>query len=317
MSAELRNRIYDFAKEAGFATFAPPPLFSTSKPATSGRPFNVGRRFFALTQTSKQIRSEFRPLWLRGSSIRIKFDDIDRFIDTFYGTVAEYDNAPKLLIISWDDHYDEDSPDDLDDVLFDVAPLLRLRAFCPTSSINFVPHRLSEFDLPNARCGDCGHSLYCDCNSKCEHEDVMEKAHDILNDIYSYTEALDEILANNTEAWLGILRGTSLKKTMRVEFTVDTQDRHLTVFIRFHYGLGTSKVTKKDMYGSAVKFLHDMGLLGLEYDYMIEFVVGEATGKFARHSEYCDIAVPMYDQIEISGETIYETDNADGTETSS
>jgi hypothetical protein len=269
------------------------------------------RKFFALTQACKQLRSEFRPLWLRGSFIHLKFDDINSFIATFYPLLADYENAPKLLTISWDHFYDEvDS--DIDNILFDLTPLLRLRAFRPTCVISFVPRRITDYDYPNLDCADCGHSIHCDCDdgSGCEHEDARDEAQGILNDIYVYTDVLDEIVGSYNEAWLKTIRETSYSKSIKVEATVVSTAMNIVIYIRFNAGVAPAYFKKKTMYHDAVRFLHSKGMLRLTYGSAITFFVGGTTGKYTRHSQHCRVATPMYDQVEIHGETVYKPETA-------
>jgi hypothetical protein len=51
-----------------------------------------------------------------------------------------------------------------------------------------------------------------------------------------------------------------------------------------------------------------MGLFGMDTKKAIDFVIGEATGKYTRHLEGCRFLVPMYDQIEIAGNTMIQPD---------
>jgi hypothetical protein len=312
MDAELRNRMYDFTKEMEFEPCFPPPLFTRIKPDMKGRP-PYSRAFFALTQTCKQLRLEFRPLWLRDSSVQLKFDDIVPFVATFYPLVAEYDNAPKLLVISWHHDYEE-RDSDLDDVLFDITPLLRLRAFCSTSVVKFVPHRLNECDLPNV---DCGHSIHCGCDAEgCDHDDAMEEAFEILNGIYEHTDALDEVLANKNEAWLKALRDTSYSKSLKVQVTVTMGEADIVIYIHFRPAVESAYYMKKTLYDDAVKFLHGAGLLDLEHGDTISFFVGGETGNYARHSQHCSHGTPIYEQMEIWGKTVYKPETAAGLKVS-
>jgi hypothetical protein len=190
------------------------PTFKNQSSATE-KPRHSSRDFLALTQTSKQLRSEFRPLWLRASSVRLRFDDIDRFIKSFYSTVSDYGFAPKLLVISWYQLYnDEDA--DLDSAVFNISALLRLGAYSPTSKIEFVPHRLIEYELPNVERDDYGHS------------------HKILRDeIYYYLQPLNDILSNYTESWTKALRNAATTNKFQVKFAVDTDRQEFTAFIHF------------------------------------------------------------------------------------
>jgi hypothetical protein len=82
-SSELRNRIYDFAVEDKPGRFALRVLRETPnyphKLRTEKRPW----KFFALTQACKQVRAEFRPLWIRDLSVRLLSTyPLGTFVDT-------------------------------------------------------------------------------------------------------------------------------------------------------------------------------------------------------------------------------------------
>jgi hypothetical protein len=305
---ELRNRIYEFARESNYDPhYAPPPLLSQTKSPPKLKPRDSGRNFFALSQTSKQLRSEFRPLWLRNSSTRLRFDDFNKFIATFYPTQDQYEIAPKLLVISWDYLY-HDEDEDLESVVFDITSLLRFGACSPTSEIVFVSHRLIEFDLPNAECGDCGHSLHCGCfNNGCDHEDAFDTARMVLEDeMYGYLHPLNDIVSNYNESWVEALRDTPTNHNLRVKFAFDRDVQEITVFVYFPHCKAPQYFTKNNMYNGAVKYLGEMGLLDIESNYSVDYVVGRATGKYLRHSQHCGFGVAAYDQVEVPGTTEYK-----------
>jgi hypothetical protein len=279
-----------------------PPLLRQTSVAPGSTMYYSARKFLGLTQASKQLRSEFRPLWLRDSSVRIMFEDIEAFINTFYPKIEEFANAPKMLFISWDH---EDSYEELD--LFDITPLLCLRAFCPTFKASFVCHRLIEACLVDINCEKCGHSIHCGCPSACDHGDTYDDAMTFLCISYRYTKALNEILAHGHERWLETLRESCLARTMTVQCTVNVDAQHLTVYIRFRDGRAPRTFTAETMYNGAVQFLNDMGLLNLQWDHMSDFVVGEATGKYIKYGEYL---VPTYNQVEISAGTVFKEPGA-------
>ncbi|CAO2649738.1 Nn.00g010300.m01.CDS01 [Neocucurbitaria sp. VM-36] len=298
-SDKIRNRIYHFAQETRFDSdgMGPPLLIkSTSATQPSGTPNTYSaRKFFALTQTCKQIRSEYRPLWLRASSIRIEMENITSFVNAYYPKVEEYSNAPDLLLISWDHGHGED-----DEVLFDITLLFHLRAHCKTFTTKFVSRRLVEGDLPNTDCLNCGHSIYCGCGTDCDHEEAFDEAWGDLHFQYYYLHALNEFLNNKNEAWLKAFR-EQVRKGIKIKFTYDLDTQQTTLYIRFVKGLAPALFKRVDMYKTAVRYLRHMGILDLEMHEELDFVVGEATGKYTRHSEDCHFAVPTYNQIQISG----------------
>lgn len=156
-------------------------------------------------------------------------ENASNFIDNFYSETADYTNAPRLLVISWDHH-----DDDYEDVLLDISLLIRIRAYGPTFVTRFRSHQLIEGDFPNVECGDCGHSINCGCDSDCEHEEAMDEAMCELHEEYYYLDALDDILANANPKWLKAFRKDAYKAP-NVECVFDVESRQVTVYIRFNF----------------------------------------------------------------------------------
>lgn len=251
---------------------------------------NGGRQYLSLAHTCKQIREEFRPLWLRDSAVRLELENVEPFLATYYPTRAEYQNAPKLLLISW--HHDE-----ADDVLFDITPLLRLRAACPTSVANFKCRAMIEGDLPNAECWECGHSIHCGCDdADCDHEEAIDDAYCQQAFEYQYTQTLDNFLANANESWLQAIRD-DVHDVMKVECSVELHEQYLTFHIRFEKGKAPAGFTKANMYKDAGRYLQKMGMFDLVVHGELDFVLGEATGKCPRHGEDCGYPIPTYNQV--------------------
>jgi hypothetical protein len=297
--AEIRNYIYHFAQEREFdAEYLAPPLLVCRKPI-SARPDRTyaysARRFLALTQTCKLIRTEYRPLWLREASISIDLDLVQDFLTAFYPTIEDFQNAPKLLAVLWDhrDGYDED-------VLFDITPLLHLRAHCPTFVAKFCPRPLMDGDAPNVTCFDCGHSVHCGCSDNdCDHENAIDEAMFDLEMDYHYTMALDDFIANNNKAWLKAIRDDFQLHSMKVECTVDIELQQLTIHIRFLKGKAPAGFTETSMYKGAMRYLEGMGILDLDVRGKLDFVIGEHTGKYTRHFSDCGYPIPTYNQVHI------------------
>ncbi|KAF2032773.1 hypothetical protein EK21DRAFT_60054, partial [Setomelanomma holmii] len=296
---ELRNRIYHLAQEATFDAdeFELPPLLAkqtttATKKITSSR--NTGRKFFSLTQTCKHIRSEYRPIWLRNSTIRLDFNDLEAFIRTYYPNVDDYCNAPKLLAIAWDhDKMKEE------DILLDIAPLFRLRAFCSTFVATFVCRRLLDGDLPNAVCEECGHSLRCGCETYCDHSDALEDIFAGLFWAYGCMKDLNQLLANPNDCWLQTLRDAAKHETMEIECTIDVDEQRLVVYIRFQKDEGPPLLSKETLYSGAIRYLEQMGFLTMKNRENFDFILGVETGKFTTRDG--DNLVPTYNQIEVPG----------------
>jgi hypothetical protein len=76
-------------------TKVPLLLQNGPKPAIA----NSARGFLAFTQTCRQIRAEYRPIWMRNSYVRIDFDDFEEFVATFCPTQVDMANAPQSIQI--------------------------------------------------------------------------------------------------------------------------------------------------------------------------------------------------------------------------
>jgi hypothetical protein len=63
------------------------------------------------------------------------------------------------------------------------------------------------------------------------------------------------------------------------------------------------------MHKGAIRYLQSMGLFGMHTSKAVDFVVGEAIGKFTRHAQGCGVLVPSYNQIEIAGTTKMPSDS--------
>ncbi|KAF2848535.1 hypothetical protein T440DRAFT_509425 [Plenodomus tracheiphilus IPT5] len=296
LAPEVRNTIYSFCIEDRHDEY-PHLLVKGATPENSPDHHSV-RRFFALTQVNRQIRSEYRPLWLRGHSVRVMFEDLHSFIYTYYPDRAHYQHAPRLLSVSWDHgSFDLESTSNAEYVLSNIAILLELLAYCPTLTVQFVCHRIVEHEFPNRDCGACGHSIYCDCDAanECDHKSVIQEAVDELREQYEYLNQLNSFLSHRNTTWLQKIR-TDAPTKMDVYFTFESND--FIVYIRFQKGRHTSVLNKKDMWKSGVEFLKSMGMLDLR-DGLYAFVIGESTGRYSRPNRDAD-PEPLYDQVHIA-----------------
>ncbi|CAI9628207.1 unnamed protein product [Alternaria burnsii] len=318
LPAEIRNRIYHFTKEKVYDGWLTPPLLSRGHKNSIGgtvSPSQLGTlRYRAFTQVCKQIRTEFRPIWLRQSCFRMELPAVAQFIKTYYPKVTDYQNAPKLLLISWDHGLIEDEfgevyedlngfdEDSMEDVLTDITLLVCLRAYCPNFTAKFVSRRVLEDDVPNCPCGHCGHSIHCVCNDYCDHEDAFVTARLEMEESYQYLQGLNRFLSNSNNSWLKIFRDTVCVGTL-VEFTFDINTQVPTIFIRFSQGCAPKGFHLKNMYSCSLVLLDRLGMLDLEHYELLDYVIGEATGKYTRHVGEHGLQV-HYNQIHLDGRTI-------------
>ena len=294
--------------------FAPPLLVRNTKAAadsTTVPHVSSTLRYRALTQVSKQIRTEYRPMWLRQSCFRMELPTVAQFINTYFPKVTDHQNGPKLLLISWDhgpigNESEEESDDDeeyMDGVLTNINLLIRLRARYPTLTVRFISRRVLEDDVPNMACLECGHSIHCGCDNGCDHEDTWDEALWEMRWSYHYLTALNHFLANTNDNWLKTVCDTTILQP-RVDFTFDIGTQRLTIYIRFSKGQAPSGFRLKSMYKPALDFLDRSGMIDLEASESIDYVIGEATSKYTRHAVGCSSYVVTYNQIHLDDSTI-------------
>jgi hypothetical protein len=312
--AELRNRIYFFAAEMKYdpeGNIIPRLLVkSPDKPTDRTKPWTA-QKYFGLTQVCKQIRAEYRPLWLRDSTFRIDLPKLCPFITTYYPKIEDYENAPKSLLINWDHgnfgdeysyrHGHEDKDDkDMVNVLTNITLILRLRARCKTFTCEFIKRPWADDTWLTQPCPECGHALNCGCDDNdCDyHEEAQEEAEFELHWQYCYLHELNAFLANSNEAWLRLIRED---RTLQVQFTMEYGSPRPTFHIFFAKGSAPAYFKKQALYKGALQFLDLMGMGDLDETDKFEFVIGENTGKYTRQGNCCGPPIPIYNQVHISG----------------
>jgi hypothetical protein len=271
------------------------------------------RTFFSLTQACKQIRLEYRPLWLRQSLVLVDFDDLEEFLSTFYRIPgrpeAWYRDAPRELTVSWDHDMTEYGDDE---TLIDIGLLLKLHAYSPTSLITFKCRRLLEYELPCAKCDNCGACIHTDGYSDydddseamrypCEHEDAIDEVFASLHAEYEYLHALNEFLGNSNTKWLKAIQDMPLN-FVELACTMGEDSYLPTIYIRFQKHSAPEQLQTRDMYRRAVTYLTEMGMADLEDWQELHYVVGVQTNKWTRHFHGC--LYPVYDQALIHGEDL-------------
>lgn len=113
---------------------------------------NLTRRRLAFAQTCKQIRSEYRPIWLSNSSVHVHIDVLNDFIRAFYPAKNDYHYAPKELIVSYRYSYSTWNPRAEPN---DLTLLVRLHAHCPVLSCSYLPHQINEDHRKECPYKDC------------------------------------------------------------------------------------------------------------------------------------------------------------------
>lgn len=189
-------------------------------------PHSSARNYFGLTQVCKQIRTEYRPLWMRNSSVRVKLEALRLWMWVFYAGKHQHQNAPQLLQISWANEDDSSSSERM----LDLTPLIQLRAHRPTFTVEFVADALVEgLGRPlvsGELCSVSGEPLLTQEDRQAKYDDwiLMQEAE------HSYLPALNEFLAHDNARWLSHIRD---HKVCRVNCTIDSWFSKPTVFIRF------------------------------------------------------------------------------------
>ncbi|KAJ4352227.1 uncharacterized protein N0V89_007574 [Didymosphaeria variabile] len=243
---ELRNRIYHFATERddfdGWEEAV--PLVDLHRghgcgrsqwPMSKGACYLSGRRFLGLTQTCKLLRLEYRPIWLRNSSVRVRCPHLLLYIHTFYGCGSKYSNLPKLVQIS----YNHDIQDHID-----VTQILLMRAACPNTKFEFVPHELTLDDGP---WNQPGADEDCDlCEEEVMAGDMfMEEFEDygcphdyyrrhgyaewLLEEEYPYLPSLNKFLAHDNGNWVEDIQSGEVIRVMLDAAGPDREIPELTI----------------------------------------------------------------------------------------
>jgi hypothetical protein len=137
--AELRNQIYEFATEDAndtrYALRINMPLID---------PWEENNwNFFGLLYVCKQIREEYRPLWLHDLSISGTIQAIRCFSSAFLPRPKDLQHSPKRVQIEWDRGNDDRSGSE-----HDLTHLLRMRAYNSGVHFEFIPYEFAGGNLP-------------------------------------------------------------------------------------------------------------------------------------------------------------------------
>jgi hypothetical protein len=89
-----------------------------------------------------------------------------------------------------------------------------------------------------------------------------------------------------------------------VEFTFDFHTQRPTLYIRFYQGEAPKGFQLKNMYCYALAFLKRSGMLDLDLYQQLDYIVGEATGKYASNVSRATADGVTYSQIHLDGATI-------------
>jgi hypothetical protein len=242
-------------------------------------------QFFGLTQSCKQLRSEYRPLWIRDLTVRLKTGIFSEFVATFLPTSKDESLlGPKLIQISWDHG--------LDNILEkDLTPFLLLRGRLPDICFDFVPYRLADLKMEPGEepCEFCcermhleehGHDPedadgYCSCyDSDMDYEEWVMLEEDRME----YTDILKDFLSNNNEKWMADI----LAENINVKFSFDRESDLPTFRIFCKKPL---KMAASDL-AHAYDLLKSWGIFDLPSKALMEFFIaweGKSKGRIGQY----------------------------------
>lgn len=270
---ELRNRIYDFATEASYEGWLDPPPFlmhhccDVKKQWPMTNTYFTARKFFGLTQVCKQIRAEYRPLWLRNSSVRIHLSHLNLFLQVFHEPRWTIETSPKLLQISWD-HNDDFARGQHP---FDITKLLHLRAHCPSTKIEFVAHGLAEGEGPDLEddCWVCMEDPDSDADDpdyECHHGEAMyEDWVDFMMREYWYLRGLNRFLSKKDPTWLAQIREHGI---LQVHLTLESLHGGEGVVIGLSHKAASRIKGKGSLITLAENYLKSVGLADEDWPYL-------------------------------------------------
>jgi hypothetical protein len=277
---EIRNHIYGYAVESEFegSWSDPAPLISPAReyPVQKQWPLDPrkpsARRFFGLTQVCKKLRTEYRPIWLLNSSVRLMQQDIRLYIHTFYCGASKWENLPKLLQISAKDPFNGES-------VVDLSLLLRIHGHSSNTKIEFVPHILTEDDGPwiETPCMDCeaeAEMLGLNDGSlpECDHEaqNFEDFVGFTLETQFPYLDALNDFLENDNPRWLSDIRS---RKVARVKLDLDG---YTVPDVLIHLNPNAKVVRKTrimtNLQDYVDKYCKDRGLFSRDYELRFQLV---------------------------------------------
>lgn len=220
--------------------------------------------FCGLAQTSRQLRREFRPLWIRNSWWL--FDDFQKFgsfMDSFYPSARDYCSAPRLFRIEWHNLPTKYMPyGSIDNKDFDITSLLRLRASCPslhidlTYDVDFLHDRIwrtclyCDAPLKPPTAADDSDSNDTDSDDsdgndiegsqsdlkRCHgrRHKIDQREWNTIKDSKNFIQPLNNLLAQILGSWTTVLRQYIATQQLSVPFAVDLEYQWLWVHIDFH-----------------------------------------------------------------------------------
>lgn len=101
-------------------------------------------QYFSLTQACKQLRTKYRPLWIRNSKPRIQLWQLAEWLEAFFPARYALEHRPAKLQIYWED------PSCVEvHGVFEITPLLKMKAYNAAFECQHIPHHLAKDENPN------------------------------------------------------------------------------------------------------------------------------------------------------------------------
>lgn len=172
-------------------------------------------QFIALMQTCKQIRAEFRPIWISNLNVGLINDNLFPFIKTFLPDLQRLAIAPKMIQVSV-----EPGRTPLVTSRLDLTPLLYIRAHNPMTQFRFVPYAaVGMTSLPGVDiCGRCrvkedvlgertlGEQCNCD-DGGMDFQDFLISEYALM----AYINTVDTVLEHENLYWNNHIRHRNLE----------------------------------------------------------------------------------------------------------
>ncbi|KAL1613178.1 hypothetical protein SLS60_001410 [Paraconiothyrium brasiliense] len=270
LPAEVRNRIYHFAiddyivntvqfldgDEDALDPEAIPetlmPRLTKYAPWSKAKPAKPHYPFFGLSQVCRQIRAEYRPLWLSSSSFTIKYQDLEALVGAFFPEYEQQDGDSQAavglgrLIIDWEDSENANQ----------LLPLLRFAHHYPNTDISWCSILFQTPTWFKTKCTECGHRGSGVRKPLCEHKlDRLEDWRVIWPDMHDrYLTLVQALISHNNESWksdirTGFIERVNVPVWREPDLLHENQYDHLLVDLKLSRKNGSSWMPPEQFHG--------------------------------------------------------------------
>jgi len=193
------------------------------------------RKFYGLTQTCRQTREEYRPIWLSKSKPRVEPWQLCGFLSATFRNTQDFQNAPIKFQLSWLVGEHDESGE-----IFNITPLLKMRAYRAGFWFAIIPHKLAENMFPEVDLDMCAYCLHleeiyvpgtnpiewnaddCTCDGV-EEVNGKEQEFDCYEEI-EHARVLEELINHGNEAWLEDVREDKITVTCYLDGDGDSYE---------------------------------------------------------------------------------------------